>query len=304
VSTSTALGFLNRAREVEPRHARSTALYACIETFAKLRDEGNSAYAAGRWQEAYVAYTKCLTVDAYNSSLKAIILCNRSAVCIQCERWKDALDDITQSIGYNPQNAKAYTRRARIHHQQQSHDLAVRDLQLAVQMYPSADNQERLQQALDARTRARGGAAPNAGASSSSNSNGANNASSASSSFRFFNFASGGGNGSGSNRPSTAGNRRPQSAQQQRQQRQQQQQQQQPAEPSLYDVLGIQRGCDERSVVKAYRDGALRWHPDKWASATDTEQKTAEEKFKLISTAYSTLKEADKRRQYDQSTRF
>jgi tetratricopeptide (TPR) repeat protein len=138
-ATASALGFLRRCREQEPEMgAKAGALQAMIEAFARLRDEGNAAYAAGRWAEAHAAYTRCLGVDAHNGSLRAIILCNRAAVHIQRDAWGDALDDIDASIRLNPTNAKAYTRRARVQQHFGRHEAVVRDLQTAAAAVPQS----------------------------------------------------------------------------------------------------------------------------------------------------------------------
>lgn len=47
-----------------------------------------------------------------------------------------------------------------------------------------------------------------------------------------------------------------------------------------YQVLGVPRDADEAAMKKAYRKGAVKWHPDKWSSKSDEEKKQAEEKFK------------------------
>jgi tetratricopeptide (TPR) repeat protein len=298
VSTNTCISYLQKSREQDAT-GKAAALQACIEAFAKLRDEGNAAYSAGRWQDAYVAYTKCLTVDPYNNSLKAIILCNRAAVCIQCERWRDALDDINQSIGFNSNNAKAYTRRARIHQHNNSFDAAIKDLQTAVQMYPSAENQERLAQAIELKNQAnrqqqqqqqqRAQPPPSQGGS-----------------FRYFGFASSGPPPQGAQRPSTAGTKRPQSAGYGGESNNSNNQSVPPAPKpkSLYDVLSVTRQSDERTIVKAYRDAALKWHPDKWAAATAEQKLAAENVFKEVSVAYNVLKDAAKRRQYDLTSTY
>ena len=52
--------------------------------------------------------------------------------------------------------------------------------------------------------------------------------------------------------------------------------------------------------VLAYRKAAMKWHPDRWVEGTDAEKKTAEEKFKEASEAYSVLSDPDKKARYDQ----
>jgi molecular chaperone DnaJ len=62
-----------------------------------------------------------------------------------------------------------------------------------------------------------------------------------------------------------------------------------------YEVLGVERGADEASIKKAYRQLAKKYHPD--MNPGDAE---AEKKFKEASEAYAVLSDPDKRRQYDQ----
>jgi molecular chaperone DnaJ len=62
-----------------------------------------------------------------------------------------------------------------------------------------------------------------------------------------------------------------------------------------YEVLGVERGADEASIKKAYRQLAKKYHPD--MNPGDAE---AEKKFKEASEAYAVLSDPEKRRQYDQ----
>ena len=62
-----------------------------------------------------------------------------------------------------------------------------------------------------------------------------------------------------------------------------------------YEVLGVDRGADDATIKKAYRQLAKKYHPD--ANPGDKE---AEAKFKEASEAYAVLSDAEKRRQYDQ----
>ena len=67
-----------------------------------------------------------------------------------------------------------------------------------------------------------------------------------------------------------------------------------------YEVLGIQKGASADEIKGAYRKAALKWHPDRWVNGTEAEKKTAEEKFKEASEAYSVLSDPDKKARYDQ----
>jgi molecular chaperone DnaJ len=62
-----------------------------------------------------------------------------------------------------------------------------------------------------------------------------------------------------------------------------------------YETLGVARGSDHETIKKAYRELALKFHPDR-----NPGSKEAEEKFKDINEAYQVLGDPEKRSQYDQ----
>jgi molecular chaperone DnaJ len=62
-----------------------------------------------------------------------------------------------------------------------------------------------------------------------------------------------------------------------------------------YKILAIPRNATEAEIKKAYRQAAMKYHPDK-----NPGNKEAEEKFKEASEAYQVLSDPEKRRLYDQ----
>ena len=66
------------------------------------------------------------------------------------------------------------------------------------------------------------------------------------------------------------------------------------AKRDFYEVLGLQKGADEKALKAAYRTHAKKFHPD--ANPGD---KAAEAKFKEISEAYDILKDPQKKAAYD-----
>ena len=62
-----------------------------------------------------------------------------------------------------------------------------------------------------------------------------------------------------------------------------------------YEILGIDRNASADDIKGAYRKAALKWHPDRWVNGTDAEKKTAEERFKEASEAYSVLSDPTRR---------
>jgi len=63
---------------------------------------------------------------------------------------------------------------------------------------------------------------------------------------------------------------------------------------NYYEVLGVSREAAAEEIKKAYRQLALKFHPDR-----NPGDRRAEERFKEISEAYGVLIDPDKRRQYD-----
>jgi molecular chaperone DnaJ len=64
----------------------------------------------------------------------------------------------------------------------------------------------------------------------------------------------------------------------------------------FYEILGVPREATTQEMRKAYLKLAHRYHPDKTGG-----NKAAEDKLKQINEAYDTLKNPEKRRQYDQT---
>lgn len=62
----------------------------------------------------------------------------------------------------------------------------------------------------------------------------------------------------------------------------------------FYEVLGVTRGCDEKTLKTAFRKLAMEFHPDR-----NNGDQAAEIKFKEVSAAYECLRDPQKRAAYD-----
>ncbi|MBD3878428.1 MAG: DnaJ domain-containing protein [Quinella sp. 1Q5] len=69
------------------------------------------------------------------------------------------------------------------------------------------------------------------------------------------------------------------------------------ADKNYYEILGIKRNATDDEIKEAYRKLARKYHPD-W---NRDDPNTAEAKMKEINGAYDTLKNKDKRKEYDKT---
>lgn len=66
------------------------------------------------------------------------------------------------------------------------------------------------------------------------------------------------------------------------------------AQRDYYEILGVTKGASAEEIKKAYRQMAIKYHPDK-----NPGDKAAEEKFKEAAGAYEVLSDSDKKSRYD-----
>lgn len=67
-----------------------------------------------------------------------------------------------------------------------------------------------------------------------------------------------------------------------------------PAQQDYYEILGVERHASTEQIKRAYRQAAMKYHPDR--NPGDAE---AEEKFKACAEAFEVLSDPQKRQRYD-----
>lgn len=72
---------------------------------------------------------------------------------------------------------------------------------------------------------------------------------------------------------------------------------------NLYEVLGVSSTATKDEIKKKYRECTKKFHPDKFATASESEKQKAEKTFREINDAYSILSDDSKRKEYDEQLR-
>lgn len=69
---------------------------------------------------------------------------------------------------------------------------------------------------------------------------------------------------------------------------------------NLYEILGVSSTATKDEIKKKYRECAKKFHPDRFATAPESEKQKAEKTFREINDAYSILSDDSKRKEYDE----
>lgn len=70
---------------------------------------------------------------------------------------------------------------------------------------------------------------------------------------------------------------------------------------SHYEILGVSKEATTEEIKKAYKKKALKCHPDKTGSLSETARALAVEEFKKINNAHEILTDSTRRKAYDQN---
>jgi DnaJ family protein C protein 7 len=129
-----AFHHFKHALRLAPNHQRAMVIYKRAKALMHGREEGNKAYAAGRFEEAYALYTEALEADPNNKSVNAKIFVDRATVCSKLGRFNEAVTDCSNALRFDGNDRNALLLRAKCYRDLRDFAKAVRDYEKIYKM--------------------------------------------------------------------------------------------------------------------------------------------------------------------------
>lgn len=110
-----------------PDHARAKEIYKKAKSLKSKKEEGNTAFKAGKLEEAYKLYSEALLIDPCNRSTNAKLHFNRATVAAKQRKSDECIKDCDRALELDPSYTKALLRRAKCYMESEQYEEAVRD---------------------------------------------------------------------------------------------------------------------------------------------------------------------------------
>ncbi|KAJ7272532.1 hypothetical protein B0H12DRAFT_583920 [Mycena haematopus] len=134
-----ALQHAQSALRGDPGHEPAQRLRKRVKDVERLKEEGNTVFKMGRFDEAIEKYTEALErvgeaeEEGKGGQIRATLLSNRATALLKLDRHEDALRDTDASLELIPTSFKALRTRARIHLHLEEYEKCVADFKAAIQ---------------------------------------------------------------------------------------------------------------------------------------------------------------------------
>jgi DnaJ family protein C protein 7 len=130
-----------------PDHKRALEIYKRAKLLKQKKEEGNTAFKAEKYQEAYNLYTEALLVDPQNVKTNAKLHFNKATVAAKLKKLTESVTECNEALKLDNNYLKAILRRAACYMELQEYEEAVRDYEKACKIDKSRDNKRLLLEA-------------------------------------------------------------------------------------------------------------------------------------------------------------
>lgn len=130
-----------------PDHQRAKEVFRKAKALSAKKDEGNTAFRNGRFEEANKLYSQALEIDPLNVFTNSKLYNNRATVLAKLNRHDAAIADCNKAIQLDEKYLKAYMRRAKCYMDSEQYEDAVKDYEKIFKMDQSRENKKLLSDA-------------------------------------------------------------------------------------------------------------------------------------------------------------
>jgi DnaJ family protein C protein 7 len=108
-----AMQHFRQALPCDPDFKDAVKYLRMVQKLDRMKEEGNTHFKAGRYQQALDIYTSALEVDPLNKGTNSKILNNRAMCYSKLKQWDLAIQDCDKAIQLDPSYTKARKTRAK-----------------------------------------------------------------------------------------------------------------------------------------------------------------------------------------------
>ncbi|MCJ1248601.1 hypothetical protein MMC30_005819 [Trapelia coarctata] len=132
-----ALQHFRQALSCDPDFKDGVKYLRMVQKLDRMKEEGNSAFKAGRYKQAVDVYNAALEVDPLNKQTNSKILQNKAMAEIKLKDYKSAIEDCTKALALDPLYLKARKTKARALGESGNWDDAVREYKAIAENNPN-----------------------------------------------------------------------------------------------------------------------------------------------------------------------
>lgn len=108
-----AIQHFRQALNCDPDYKEAVKWLRMVQKLERMKEEGNGAFKAGRFQQAIDIYSKTLEVDPSNRNTNSKVLQNRALCYTRIKNWTLAITDCDKALELDPSYTKARKTRAK-----------------------------------------------------------------------------------------------------------------------------------------------------------------------------------------------
>lgn len=132
-----ALQHFRQALSCDPDFKAALKYLRMVQKLERMKEEGNTAFKSGRFQQAVDTYTQALEVDPSNKQTNSKILQNRALCYTRLKKWSSAITDCDKALELDPSYTKAKKTRAKALGESGNWDEAVKELKAIHEANPA-----------------------------------------------------------------------------------------------------------------------------------------------------------------------